>query len=188
MSPSPLSILSQVGHPSLLLVICSTTNPRLSPLASHLLYIQIIQRASTNNCKDSNPAVPAQNGDHDEPNEDMKLSSCSRRSYIPTPYNSPIARNPRQRSPNGIPSTRLRGGGPKRFAGSPITPAAKKSKVILNGRGNKKDRMYNDAEAVLADGNSPLYDDADVTVSPNSQYRKTKAYRFGRPFFSTRLP
>jgi hypothetical protein len=48
--------------------------------------------------------------------------------------------------------------------------------------------MYNDAEAVLADGNSPLYDDADVTVSPNSQYRKTKAYLFGRPFFSTRLP
>jgi len=182
-SPSPLSILNQVGHPSLLLVICSTTNPRLSPLASHFLYIQIIQRASTNNCKDSNPAVPAHNGDHDEPNEDMRLSSC-----IPTPYNSPIARNPRQCSPNGIPSTRLRGGGPKRFAGSPITPAAKKSKVILNGRGNKKDRMYNDAEAVLADGNSPLYDDADVTVSPNSQYRKTKAYRFGRPFFSTRLP
>jgi hypothetical protein len=148
---------SRLGQAAALL----TKRPIFCPF---ILFLEI-WKDSANNFKDSNTTSPVANGDHAESNQDMILSSCSHRSYIPTPYNSPVARNPRSRSPNGIPSTRLRGGGPKRSAVSPINVAAKKPKILLNGRGNRKDRMYDDAEAVLADGNSPLYDDADISVS-----------------------
>ena len=119
------------------------------------------------------------NGRLTEPTGDLNLSSCTPRSYIPTPYNSPVRQNPRlaarQADNDGKPSTRLRGGGPtKRSAGSPNVAAVKKPKVILNHRPSKKERMLDDPEAVLADGNSLLYSDVDIAVSYDPYPSKTR--------------
>jgi hypothetical protein len=65
-------------------------------------------------------------------------------------------------------TSRLRGGGaPKRGATSPRGSAAKKKKVSGGkGRAKKsKDDVFDDSEGVLADGNSPLYDDLNIAVS-----------------------
>jgi hypothetical protein len=65
-------------------------------------------------------------------------------------------------------TTRLRGGGPsKRPASTPRGSAAKKKKVSAGkGRAKKsKDDVFDDSETVLANGNSPLYDDANIPVS-----------------------
>ncbi|KAE9374323.1 hypothetical protein N431DRAFT_404907 [Stipitochalara longipes BDJ] len=117
----------------------------------------------------SDPALPATNGDLAEPTGDLNLSSCTPRSYIPTPYNSPVRQNPRQTArqadSNGKPSTRLRGGGPtKRSAGIPNGAPVKKTKIVLNHRATKKERMLDDPDAVLADGNSLLYSDVDIAA------------------------
>lgn len=100
---------------------------------------------------------------------DMTLPSCTDRFYVPTPHNSPVRRNNRQSAiTSTMPTARLRGGGPpKRTAPSPRGSAAKKQKIPGGkGRAKKsKDDVFDDSEAVLADGNSPLYNDVNITVS-----------------------
>jgi hypothetical protein len=106
------------------------------------------------------------------PNRNVILSSCDHRYYVPTPYNSPVRRNPRQASANESIETRLRGGGSaKRSAASPGGAAAKKSRGSTNGMYKRKDLLYDDAETLLADGNSPLYELSDLLVSPNPNFK-----------------
>jgi hypothetical protein len=136
--------------------------------------------------KSSSSAPPAENGELTLPTQNVVLSSCDHRYYVPTPYNSPVRRNPRQTSSNGTPPTRLRGGGPsKRSPNTPNKPAAKKIRVSINGRYNRKDLLYDDPETVIADGNSPLYEHPDLTVSHNLHLKQHGTYPIIRQFFST---
>lgn len=109
------------------------------------------------------------------PNRNVMLSSCDHRYYVPTPYNSPVRRNPRQASAIESFETRLRGGGSaKRSAASPNGAAAKKSRGSTNGLYKRKDLLYDDADTLLADGNSPLYEHPDLLVSPKTQFQITQ--------------
>ncbi|PBP24889.1 hypothetical protein BUE80_DR004226 [Diplocarpon rosae] len=82
---------------------------------------------------------------------DVQISSCSPDQFVPTPFNTP------HNSP--MAPVRERGGGPK-----------KRIKLTTKARAkNAKDKIMNDPEAVLAQGESPLYDE-DVLASSSSLY------------------
>ncbi|KAK2628730.1 hypothetical protein QTJ16_001833 [Diplocarpon rosae] len=82
---------------------------------------------------------------------DVEISSCSPDQFVPTPFNTP------HNSP--IAPVRERGGGPK-----------KRIKLTTKARAkNAKEKMINDPEAVLAQGESPLYDE-DVLASSSALY------------------
>ncbi|KAI6715310.1 hypothetical protein JHW43_002160 [Diplocarpon mali] len=77
---------------------------------------------------------------------DVEISSCSPDQFVPTPFNTP------HNSP--MAPVRQRGGGPK-----------KRVKLTTKARvKNAKEKMMNDPEAVLAQGESPLYDEDVLAV------------------------
>jgi hypothetical protein len=145
-----------------------TSDTLYSSYQPHFLPTEFSKQLQANVSKSSSSAPPAENGEPSLPTRNVVLSSCDHRYYVPTPYNSPVRRNPRQTSINGTPPSRPRGGGPsKRSGNTPNKATTKKIRVSINGRYNRKDLLYDDPEMVLADGNSPLYEHPDLTVSPN---------------------
>ena len=134
----------------------------------HLLSTcQVSTRFLANCLKSSNPALVVNGDTHPQSNLDVGISSCTDRSYIPTPYNSPIRRNTRQAVNGSATSTmRLRGGGPPKRPAPSLHGSNTKKIRVGKGRAKKsKDDVYDDSDSVLADGNSPLYSDANITVS-----------------------
>jgi hypothetical protein len=118
---------------------------------------------------------------------DMTFPSCTDRLRVPAPHNSPVRRNSRQSViASSMLRPRFRGGGPssKRTAASPRGMFSKKKKISGGkGRARKsKDDVFDDSEALLANGNSPLYDDSNIAVSFTSQSRKISLILFiGNP-------
>jgi hypothetical protein len=140
----------------------------------HLLSIcQVSTRLLTNCLKSSNPALVVNGDSQPQSNPDVTLSSCTDRSYIPTPYNSPIRRNPGQACNGSAMSTmRLRGCGPPKRPAPSLRGSNTKKTRVGKGRAKKsKDDVYDDGDSVLTDGNSPLYSDANITVSSTPRSR-----------------
>jgi hypothetical protein len=120
-----------------------------------------------------------------------RISSCSAKSYIPTPYNSPGC-SPEKARPksntinaDGKPTTssplytekvRLRGGGAKRRRGGAVGSARKRGKAD----------MYDDVDTLLSDIKSPIFKEhANIKVGHIIPLQAHRLLWIGRSFTST---